>query len=458
MSKPHAATSAGSDTFCYDQNGNMVKRVEGGTTYAQNFNAENMMMSVVTGGQTTTFVYDGDNTLVKKVKPDGTYTVYIGVYEVEYSAANAVTKKTSYYPGGAMRVDVVGGANTLYYLLKDHLGSASTLLDVNGNLVTNGEQRYYLFGESRITTADLKTARLFTGQLEVGLGGIYSYGARMYSPRLGRFLSADTVVPDWKNPQSLNRFGYTLNNPLKYIDPTGHASVCGSAYSDPECGGGGGGRHNDSHAKSNSTSNTQSYTLPQINIPFVGGPDFLVAPASAPEFSYQAAATSTPGPTATSQGSGTSATRAAQATTTVTRTPTPTASEPPDAPQVLYHYTSAAGLAGILASEAILPSLGTGPNAFFGEGIYFTDISPLQAAATPSYKLSRALTTTPWNNDKMTAFVAVDVSGLTVKWESPVFSNTYGTASIYRYPTTVPLGITDRVVSSGPVPYVGQKP
>jgi RHS repeat-associated protein len=229
--KPHAAQQAGTDTYVYDCNGSMTSRVESGTTYTQNFNAENMMTSVVTGGQTTTFVYDGDNTLVKKINPNGTYTVYIGgLYEVEYGAGGAATKKTSYYPGGAMRVDIVGGSNTLYYMLKDHLGSASTLLDTNGNVVANGEQRYYPFGEKRITSADLKTAHLFTGQLEVGLGGIYSYGARMYSPRLGRFLSADTIVPSWTDPQSLNRFSYVGNNPLRYIDPTGHTYLC-----DEEC-------------------------------------------------------------------------------------------------------------------------------------------------------------------------------------------------------------------------------
>jgi hypothetical protein len=39
---------------------------------------------------------------------------------------------------------------------------------------------------------------------------------------LGRFLSADTIVPDGKNPQAFNRYAYTLNNPVKYIDPSGH--------------------------------------------------------------------------------------------------------------------------------------------------------------------------------------------------------------------------------------------
>ena len=229
LSKPHAATSAGSDAYCYDKNGNMVKRTESGTVYTQNFDTENRLTSVVTGGQTTTFVYNGDGILTKKVKPDGTYTLYLGVYEIDLSSGGAVTKKTSYYPGGAMRVDIVGGANTVYYMLKDHLGSASVLLDSTGNLVTNGEQRYYPFGENRLTSADLKTDHLFTGQLSVGLGGIYSYGARFYSPRLGRFLSADTVVPAWTDPQSLNRYSYTLNNPLKYIDPTGHTVLCDAA-------------------------------------------------------------------------------------------------------------------------------------------------------------------------------------------------------------------------------------
>ncbi len=48
------------------------------------------------------------------------------------------------------------------------------------------------------------------------------YGARFYDPYLGRFISADSIVPDPGNPQSLNRYAYTLNNPLRYQDPTGH--------------------------------------------------------------------------------------------------------------------------------------------------------------------------------------------------------------------------------------------
>ncbi|MBI3244234.1 MAG: RHS repeat-associated core domain-containing protein [Chloroflexi bacterium] len=213
--------------LAHNANGNMTTRVEGGSTYTQNFDAENRLTSVTVGGQTTTFVYDGDGNLIKKVNPNGTYTVYVGgLYEVEYSAANVATKKTSYYPAGAYRLEIVGTSNNVYYMVGDHLGSASVRLTSSGNIGTGGEQRYYPFGESRITNADLKTDHLFTGQLSVGLGGIYSYGARFYSSKLGRFLSADTVVPDWKYPQSLNRYSYVYNNPLKYVDPTGHRTEC----------------------------------------------------------------------------------------------------------------------------------------------------------------------------------------------------------------------------------------
>lgn len=48
------------------------------------------------------------------------------------------------------------------------------------------------------------------------------YKARFYSPALGRFVQPDTIIPDHSDPQSWNRFGYGLNNPVIYSDPTGH--------------------------------------------------------------------------------------------------------------------------------------------------------------------------------------------------------------------------------------------
>ena len=112
--------------------------------------------------------------------------------------------------------------STLYYVLKDHLGSASVLTNASGGIVTGADTRYYPFGEARFSTSSMITDKLFTGQRQIAELGIYHYGARFYSPKVGRFLSADTVTPDAANPQSLNLYSYVLNNPLRYTDPTGH--------------------------------------------------------------------------------------------------------------------------------------------------------------------------------------------------------------------------------------------
>jgi hypothetical protein len=48
-------------------------------------------------------------------------------------------------------------------------------------------------------------------------------------PSLGRFASADTIVPDPTNPQAFNRFSYTRNNPINRIDPSGHCDYSHAA-------------------------------------------------------------------------------------------------------------------------------------------------------------------------------------------------------------------------------------
>ncbi len=67
----------------------------------------------------------------------------------------------------------------------------------------------------------MPTSYRFTGQRE-DTTGLYFYNARYYDPVVGRFAQADTIVPQPGNPQSFNRYSYTLNNPVKYRDPSGH--------------------------------------------------------------------------------------------------------------------------------------------------------------------------------------------------------------------------------------------
>jgi RHS repeat-associated protein len=57
-------------------------------------------------------------------------------------------------------------------------------------------------------------------------------GVRWYDAQIGRWISADTIIPDLANPQSLDRFAYVLGNPLRYVDPTGHMTEynCADGY------------------------------------------------------------------------------------------------------------------------------------------------------------------------------------------------------------------------------------
>ncbi len=55
------------------------------------------------------------------------------------------------------------------------------------------------------------------------------YNARYYDPAIGRFISADTIIPNPTNPQDLNRYSYVRNNPINYTDPSGHLPCMGSA-------------------------------------------------------------------------------------------------------------------------------------------------------------------------------------------------------------------------------------
>ncbi len=61
-----------------------------------------------------------------------------------------------------------------------------------------------------------------TGDGDIGL---IDMNARYYLPGLARFASPDTLTPDPANPQALNRYTYTLNNPLIFTDPSGHCAA-----------------------------------------------------------------------------------------------------------------------------------------------------------------------------------------------------------------------------------------
>ena len=110
--------------------------------------------------------------------------------------------------------------STLYHLHGDHLGSTS--LTTTGSAV-EASRAYYAYGSERAATGDLRIDRTFTGQKADGTGLLY-YNARYYDPSLGTFIAPDSMVPNPARVIDYNRFLYARGNPLKYSDPSGHAT------------------------------------------------------------------------------------------------------------------------------------------------------------------------------------------------------------------------------------------
>ncbi len=109
-----------------------------------------------------------------------------------------------------------------YFYHRNQINSSSVITDYLGNEATR--YAYLPFGEvvrQNSCGTDTVTAK-FTGQEYDDETSLYYYGARYYDPAIGRFLSPDTVLPSLTDGQTLNRYSYVRNNPIVYVDPTGH--------------------------------------------------------------------------------------------------------------------------------------------------------------------------------------------------------------------------------------------
>jgi RHS repeat-associated protein len=234
----------------YDANGNLCTKQPGAQSCpgtpgvdAYTFDAENRLKTRHDGTGAVTYAYDGNGTQVKRTNGDGSWTAYVGgVYEVtntgaisKYYVAHGKTIAVRQVLGGTGAPietnctngldddgDTVADDGCPNYVLADHLATTSRVLNAAGGL--RSEQKYFPYGSVRtgnIPAAD--TDRQFTGQRREYNDslGLYNYKARFYSTVLGRFLSADSIVPAL-GQRGQDRFAYAANNPLRYVDPTGH--------------------------------------------------------------------------------------------------------------------------------------------------------------------------------------------------------------------------------------------
>ncbi|MBF0618719.1 MAG: VCBS repeat-containing protein [Candidatus Omnitrophica bacterium] len=231
---PHAVTSiTDGSSMTYDANGNMSSYRTATKTQYYTYDTYNRLTKVeavdvgtVTRYTVATYSYDGDGGRTKK-------TVYV-------NNGDTVTPVTTAYAGdliedtngiqtnsiflGSSRVATYDGTK-VRWLIGDHLGSTSIVLDETSTMTEKIE--YTPWGEvksyDKYGTGPEVAQFYFTGKKLDDETGLFYFGARYYNPKLGRFLTPDTIVQSPYNPQTLNRYSYCNNNPINLTDPTGHS-------------------------------------------------------------------------------------------------------------------------------------------------------------------------------------------------------------------------------------------
>jgi RHS repeat-associated protein len=232
-SRPHAVNSTTgliNITLQYDANGNMTRRASGGITLDITYDYDNKPNLIKKNSiNHVQFTYDGNGQRVKKYNyATGQSILYFGdLYEIRSGA------DTIHIFAGSRRVASVFLDGTTQFYHPNHLGSSSVVTDQYG--ARKEQIEYHPFGTYRAVgdihgTYDFDpnfpdVFYTFTGQEDDDDLGLYNYGARLYDPVLGKFISPDSVVQAPDDPQTLNRYSYARNNPIIYTDPSGNVFI-----------------------------------------------------------------------------------------------------------------------------------------------------------------------------------------------------------------------------------------
>ena len=221
--KPHALRSASvpdglfpntpqSISYTHFDKAGKIKQGNDSLCYTYGYDRQRIFMEEHVGNKVRTKRYVGNCEYVTKTQNNATderWLTYLtgptGVYAV------VMTKN---------------GQNQLFYVLKDNLGSWTTITDENGEVVQ--ELSYDAWGNLRnpdtwsgsFTDAPMFD-RGFTGHEHLTSFGLINMNGRMYDPVMSSFLSVDQYVQSPSNSQNFNRYAYCLNNPLRYVDPSG---------------------------------------------------------------------------------------------------------------------------------------------------------------------------------------------------------------------------------------------
>ncbi|MCP1301658.1 type IV secretion protein Rhs [Chryseobacterium sp. S0630] len=197
-----------------------------------------MRQRVTYGGNFNT---DGEGKFTKFYSEDGSY-------EVVKDNITGKEKHLIYIGGNPYDSNIVylknftENSGSYKFLHKDYIGSVLAISDEAGNKL---EQRHFdawgnfthlQIGNGAIITdqnvilslsKDLVIDRGYTSHEHFAEIGIIHMNGRLYDPLLRRFLNADENIQDPYNTQNYNKYGYVLNNPLMFNDPSGEFWIAG---------------------------------------------------------------------------------------------------------------------------------------------------------------------------------------------------------------------------------------